>query len=511
MLLLARSALAVPLCHAGVLGRSEAAGLARRLSSAEVSTALRPFYFLVHPDLFGKHPREAAENEVNLKSAKNYIETMVEGGPRPSPREVRFYMRPKAVAKAVLPTVRIRLRDATLRRTVLTILRGCDLPTDFVDSIPVSEEEQRGQVMEEVPRRPWRDDLWSEGSQQQEESSGGFSPTDKGQPFLAWLTNNVGVARTRLQVCEPIRLEIERLQGGICYEYELEDIAWDCGWETVHRRGTVQSFQAMLLSYPSLQDIVRGRTIVFGKDSGVALGGEIVLYSGEVRNNWLNVVKTAPELDRLLAFMPLSERSLSMALRGVTIHHDPANIVMIDEYRARIRRLVTSLADYRTRKSLPPGWPEDMSQYRVMVEGESSALMLSPEGVFILPASTPGFLVVEFLTGGMEEAARRARHARSLKVEEENLVYKCINELGLIQLDRDEMISPAQMVACCSRLLKAAARIRYLTHGNHLVVARYYMVKRDGVICIPWDLVMDLLPGEQEAKEERPTLHLTMH
>lgn len=89
----------------------------------------------------------------------------------------RFYMRPKAVAKAVLPTVRIRLRDATLRRTVLTILRGpramvdmvlvmkvmkkvvweskacpppllpgCDLPTDFVDSIPVSEEEQRGQV-----------------------------------------------------------------------------------------------------------------------------------------------------------------------------------------------------------------------------------------------------------------------------------------------------------------------------------------------------------------------------
>jgi len=494
MLLLARSARAAPVCHAGVLGRSgaarlgrsEAGGLARRLSSAEVSTALRPFYFLVHPDLFGKHPREAAENEVNLKSAKNYIETMVEGGPRPSPREVRFYMRPKAVTKAVLPTVRIRLRDATLRRTVLTILRGCDLPTDFVDSIPVSEEEQRGQVMEEVPRRTWRDDLSSEGSQQ-EESSGGFSPTDKGQPFLAWLTNNVGVARTRLQGCEPIRLEIERLQGGICYEYELEDISWDCGWETVHRRGTVQAFQAMLLSYPSLQDIVRGRTIVFGKDSGVALGGEIVLYSGEVRNNWLNVVKTAPELDRLLAFMPLSERSLSMALRGVTIHHDPANIVMIDEYRARIRRLVTSLADYRTRKSLPPSWPEDMSQYRVMVEGESSALMLSREGVFILPASTPGFLVVEFLTGGMEEAARRARHAR------------------------DEMISPAQMVACCSRLLKAAARIRYLTHGNHLVVARYYMVKRDGVICIPWDLVMDLLPGEQEAKEERPTLHLTMY
>lgn len=32
--------------------------LCRFLSSAEVSTALRPFYFSVHPDLFGRYPTE---------------------------------------------------------------------------------------------------------------------------------------------------------------------------------------------------------------------------------------------------------------------------------------------------------------------------------------------------------------------------------------------------------------------------------------------------------------------
>jgi len=32
--------------------------LCRFLSSAEVSTALRPFYFSVHPDLFGRYPAE---------------------------------------------------------------------------------------------------------------------------------------------------------------------------------------------------------------------------------------------------------------------------------------------------------------------------------------------------------------------------------------------------------------------------------------------------------------------
>ena len=88
--------------------------------------------------------------------------------------------------------------------------------------------------------------------------------------------------------------------------------------------------------------------------------------------------------------------------------------------------------------------------------------MPSPDGVFVLPSSTPGFLIVEFLTGGLEEASRRMNEARSVKSEEANLIFRCINELGLIQLDRDDMISPQQMISCCSSLLKAASRIRFL-------------------------------------------------
>ena len=55
------------------------------------------------------------------------------------------------------------------------------------------------------------------------------------QPVLGWLGNNVNLARARLARHEPIRLETERLQGEISYQHGLEDISWDCGWETVHR------------------------------------------------------------------------------------------------------------------------------------------------------------------------------------------------------------------------------------------------------------------------------------
>lgn len=40
--------------------------ICRFLSAAEVSTALRPFYFSVHPDLFGKYP----EQRVSTYSAR---------------------------------------------------------------------------------------------------------------------------------------------------------------------------------------------------------------------------------------------------------------------------------------------------------------------------------------------------------------------------------------------------------------------------------------------------------
>ena len=74
--------------------------------------------------------------------------------------------------------------------------------------------------------------------------------------------------------------------------------------------------------------------------------------------------------------------------------------------RLRLRQLVTSVGDFMARRSLPSSWPSDMSSYRIMVENDSSSLMISDDGVFIIPASTPGFLLVEFITGGLAEADR---------------------------------------------------------------------------------------------------------
>ena len=48
---------------------------------------------------------------------------------------------------------------------------------------------------------------------------------------------------------------------------------------------------------------------------------------------------------------------------------------------------------------------------------------------------------------GLEEASARKCESVNLEREEQHLVFSCVNELGLIQLDRDESISSRHMVS----------------------------------------------------------------
>jgi len=191
---------------------------------------------------------------------------------------------------------------------------------------------------------------------------------------------------------------------------------------------------------------------------------------------------------------------LSQSLRDINIvQRQFQPITLVEDYKSRLRKLVTGVNDFKTRRSLPSSWPESMSQFKLSVETESGPLMLGPTGIFIVPASCPGFLLMDFITKGMEEAKQRMICASSVVQQEDLLVIKCINELGLIQLDRDDSITSQNMIICCTNLLKEAAKMRHLTHGNHLTVTRYYSVNQDGVICIPWDLTF----GNDEKQEAR--------
>ena len=60
---------------------------------------------------------------------------------------------------------------------------------------------------------------------------------------------------------------------------------------------------------------------------------------------------------------------------------DEVSSVLVEEYRTRLRKLVTSVGDYRVRRALPAAWSAaGMHHFKMSVESEASSLMLSPGG-----------------------------------------------------------------------------------------------------------------------------------
>jgi len=71
------------------------------------------------------------------------------------------------------------------------------------------------------------------------------------------------------------------------------------------------------------------------------------------------------------------------------------------------------------------------------------------------------------------------------KYEEIELHEKCVKELGLVALQKDDNVTPSLMIDCCKRLLEN--QLTLSLQGTHLWITTYYSVLSDGEICIPWN------------------------
>ena len=142
-----------------------------------------------------------------------------------------------------------------------------------------------------------------------------------------------------------------------------------------------------------LKDFLSQRTLIFGLNSGMTLDGQIILYTGEVRTNWLNVIRNIPNFEHSLKNIPLVEKALSQNLRDIKIVHRKIGegpLRLVDDYKRQLMRLVTNVSDYLAKQKLPKHWPETLDNFELCVDNESSPLTMSASGQFLVPASCPG-------------------------------------------------------------------------------------------------------------------------
>lgn len=466
----------------------------RALSTGEVSTALRPFYFSVHPDLFGQFPTQRTVNENSLKQLSSLIETLQQRRPV-RPTTLPFYLRPKdekEVKAGKFTLVKIQLAERDVRQTILCILKTCNLSTTFVDKI----EEKK------PPGSRFKSQFWQKHRGDDDRID--FSELEddpiyasiimrrkinlEPDTFKAYLDKHANEALVKLEACRPIREEVSKLEKELCSDLGLNKIVWDCGWNIAHYRGCLLAFRALSRHHPEPMKVLKDRTLVFANDTGINLEGNVMLNSGEVRHNWLDLVKNVRKQDLVLLRLPAFEKAVSQVLLGIKVGRRKfMPKVMVDQYEQQLRQLTTTLSDYRSRRKYPADWPEDLSAYEIVVETEAGPLMLSPTGQFIVPSSCPSFLLISFITENLVAATERLNHYNRVKHIERELHRKVTVELELAGLDKDDSITPDLMIQCCERLLANKSILASMPSGIRLWVTHYYSVMSDGVLCIPWD------------------------
>nr|CAD7462872.1 unnamed protein product [Timema tahoe] len=454
--------------------------LCRYLSTAEVSTALRPFYFSVHPDLFGQYPAERTVNENSLKQLSSYLENLQQN--RPSrPTRVTFYLRSQActdttLLKGAFRQVKISLAQRDVRKTVLSILQSCDLSTTYVDNIAPPLNISR--LNNEIKFSKFNENHPIYSSERMKAK---IKRTKDAEQLRDWLSKNVSDARKKLLACQPVRDEIYRLEKKLCDSLGLHKVVWDCGWNVTHFRGCLISFQSLATHHPDNMHVLQGRTLMFGNDTGVSLDGAVMLSSGEF-------LKNVHKQDAALLRIPAFERAVSQVLRNIqVVRRKFQPKVMANIYENHLRRLTTSLSDYQGQRGYPKQWPQSLDHFELVVETEAGPLMVSPTGQFIVPASCPAFLLVAFITSNLDQATERLLHYKSNKHVERSLHARCVSQLGLSALQKDDNITPDLMIAFCERLIAHSDELAPLLSGVRLWVTHYYSVLSDGDMCVPWN------------------------
>ncbi|XP_027728382.1 T-cell activation inhibitor, mitochondrial-like isoform X2 [Vombatus ursinus] len=462
----------------------------RTLSGAEAINALRPFYFAVHPDFFGQHPREREINENSLKKLSAYLENLQKPGFKSlKPTQLTFYVREteqmssdghESLNALGFRAVTFTLHSRDLLSTVLDILNSCSLSTEHIPSSSANEASQAPSGAQRTFDRPikWNKTYYSfTGFKDPEEE------LEKAQrmetSLVSWLDSNEKNAIKKLNSSLPLREELDRLKNQLSHQLLLSDIRWQRSWGIAHRCGQLHSLGRLAQQNLQVLQNVQGCTIIFTDRSGMSALGHIMLGTMDVHHQWTKLFERLPSYFALQRKLMLLEDRISHLLGGIQVVYveelQPA--LTLEEYYSLLDGFYSRLL-----KSRPPFHPHSLRGLQMVLDRYSPSL--HELGYFNIPTLCDPVSLPWFIFTKAAQARENMKRKDELKVIENELIHASIKKFSLKKLYKEPSISSAQMIACCERLLEQS--LPYL-EGMHVCVSHFYSVLQDGDLCIPWN------------------------
>ncbi|XP_045494594.1 T-cell activation inhibitor, mitochondrial isoform X2 [Colias croceus] len=400
-------------------------------------------------------------------------------------KKKRYVRRYKLIYKGQFELVNIKLDSNNVRETVVKVLNACDISTSYIDKIPRTQDRKQ-QFSEDFNKayEKYKDEF-DKATQMKRKVEEKRAVSN----IIEWVLDNSKIAREKYDSTQATRNQVESLIAELRKSYGIKEVKYDSGWNISHIRGALQSLTSMASQHPQHMINLKDRTIALGQFTGVSLDGDVFLNIIDVRHEWLSLIKKVSQEDSALTEIPNYEKALSSILRNIHIcRRKFMPKVSAAQYCSHLRQLITSIGDFYGRgRKIPDSVPESLSKYEIVVEPEAGPLMVSPTGQFITPSSCPADELIAFITNHLDEATLLLTEY-SINKHIEKALHKEVKErFQLLDLIKDDSITPGLMILCCQRLLTRIDKIDENLRGNILHVTHYYSVLSDGVLCIPWN------------------------
>lgn len=154
--------------------------------------------------------------------------------------------------------VKIYLKDPCLRETVLTILKSCKLPTEYVDKIPkapkIPKQNVKPRQNVDYSKVSEDDPLYAHIIMNQK-----IKEAIDLQTLKRWLDKNYESALKQYEQNRPVREDIEKLRTLLCEQLGITEFRWECGWNETHFRGCLLSFKALVDQHLAQMHLLRGK------------------------------------------------------------------------------------------------------------------------------------------------------------------------------------------------------------------------------------------------------------
>ncbi|XP_053612432.1 T-cell activation inhibitor, mitochondrial isoform X2 [Plodia interpunctella] len=384
--------------------------------------------------------------------------------------------------------VKIQLNGSNPRDTVVKVLNACEMSTTYVDKIPRNQKPPDLSFSKADFNKAYQEfsENFNDATRIKRRVEEKKINIDN---IVNWVIDNSTLAREKYESTSATREQVKSLIDHLVNTYGIKQVRYESGWNISHIRGALQSLKSLATQHTSVMSNLEGRILALGAFTGVSLDGEVYLNIIDVRNEWLSLIKKVSQEDAALISIPNYEETLSGILRDIHVRRRKfMPKVSASQYCNHLRQLVTSIGDFYGRgHKFPESIPNSLSKYEIVVEPEAGPLMVSPTGQFITPASCPAAELVAFIGEHIDDATLRMTEY-SINKHIEKALYKEVKErFGLLELHKDDSITPALMILCCQRLLTRADKLHSKLQGNILYITHYYSVLSDGVLCIPWD------------------------